>query len=251
MKFMGGFLFLLLFGSALHAEDICLPDETAISSEKYPAIIKVETQQGKCTATVVGPNVILTAAHCAYEKDESGENVIPEGKTGSFTAGGEEYTFTFIPSTRTDKDVRLGLKPDISLGLVHSKIKNIEPLSIGFEKPREPLLVLGFGRGPLSEYLAKANQEDTFKRHMISSDTQNRYSCPGDSGGPTLAQNANEELELVGVHASTDLNKYTRDTRTNSEAFKEFINEKADKYNIKICGYNLICRQLQMISIEN
>ena len=238
---MGGFLFLLLFSSVLHAEDICLPDDTAIDSKNYPAIIEIQTPQGNCTATVVGPNVILTAAHCAYERDASGEKVIPEGKIGSFAVDGKEYTFTFIPSTYTDKDVRLGLKPDISLGLVHSEIENIEPLSIGFENPREPLLVLGFGRGLLSEYLAKADQEDTFKRHMISYDSQNRYSCPGDSGGPTLAHNADEEFELVGVHASTDLYRYTRDTRTNSEAFKEFIKEKATENNLSICGFNLDC----------
>ena len=238
---MLGFLFLFLFSSALHAEDICLPDDTTIDSENYPAIIEIQTKQGNCTATVVGPNVILTAAHCAYEKDVSGEKVIPEGKTGSFTASGKEYTFTFIPSTRTDKDVRLELKPDVSLGLVNATIENIKPISIGFENPREPLLVLGFGRGPLSEYIAKVDQEDIFKRHMVSSDSQNRYSCPGDSGGPTLALNANEELELVGVHASTDLNKYTRDTRTNSEAFTDFINEKATENKLQICGFNIEC----------
>lgn len=238
---MGGLFFLLLFGSSIYAEDICLPDDSAVSSQEYLATIKIQTEQGNCTATIVGFNVILTAAHCGYEKDDSDEKVIPEGKTGTFTFGGKEYVFTFAPSTRTDKDVRLGLKPDVSLGIVHSTIENAVPLSIGFETPRDPLLVLGFGRGRLSKYLARTDYEDTFKRHMISSNSKNRYSCPGDSGGPTLAYDKQNKIKLVGVHASTDLNKYTRDTRTNSEAFKTFIKEKATENNLSICGFNLIC----------
>ncbi len=240
-EFMWEAIFILLFSTALQAEDICLPDLTAVPSEKYPATIQIQTKQGNCSASIIGPNVILTAAHCGYEKDKSHENIIPEGKTGTFTLQGKGYTFTFIPPTRIGKDVRLGLAPDVSLGLVHSVIKNINPISISFENPKVPLIVLGYGRGPLSEYLAKTDEEDELKRHMVSSDSQNRYSCPGDSGGPTLARNSQKKLKVVGVHTSTDLNRYTRDTRTNSEAFKKFIVIKTKAYNLQICGYNLDC----------
>lgn len=240
-EFMRGAIFILLFSTALQAEDICLPDLTAIPSEKYPATIQIQTKQGNCTAAIVGPNVIITAAHCGYEKNKENEDIIPEGKTGTFVAQNKKHTFTFIPSTRNGKDVRLGLAPDASLGLVHSVIENINPISVGFENPKAPLIVLGYGRGPLSEYIAKTDEEDELKRHMISNDSQNRYSCPGDSGGPTLARNSQKQLELVGVHSSTDLNRYTRDIRTNSQAFKKFIKQKTEEYNLQICGYNLDC----------
>lgn len=229
---MWGIFFTILLSTTSHADiklDICEADQTAVSSEKYPAVIQIETNKGKCSATIVGPNVIITAAHCVYEE------------TGFFNYNNKQYTFTFLPSSYDEKEIRLDHIPDVSLGLVHTQIEDAIPISLSFEKPIDPLMVLGYGRGPLSEYIAKTEKETELKRYLISNDSTNRYSCPGDSGGPTLARNLNGQLELVGIHSSTDLYRDTKDIRTNSEAFKKFIKEKASENNLSICGFNLVC----------
>lgn len=219
---------------------------TIVPKSKYPQVIQIKTEQGACTATIVGPNVILTAAHCGYEKDENYENVIPEGKKGWFYLNDEKYEFTFLPSSRISKDIRMGKAPDLSVGITAQAISNIRPLSINFKAPSAQMLIgLGYGcvSGSLTETLLKTKELDALKRYMISfDDSRNTYACTGDSGGPTLAIR-DKHLEVIGVHVGTDLLKETRDVRSDSSQFITFITSIADQHNLKICGHNTECNK--------
>jgi V8-like Glu-specific endopeptidase len=242
----GIFLIIRVFASFSHASDFN-PEGggVVVPQSQYPQAIQIETAQGRCSAAIVGPNVLLTAAHCAYEKDSDYEDVIPEGKTGMFYYQNQKYMFEFLPSTRNGKNIRTGEAPDLALGFIMKSVPNLNPLSINFESPSasQKMIALGFGcvPGKLTETLLKIFKEDNLKRYLRSLDpSRNTYACQGDSGGPTLTL-VRGRLELVGVHVGTDLLQEVRDIRTNSEAFRTFIRKTVTQYNLEICGYNLNC----------
>src|SRR5690606_18545464 len=54
--------------------DRVLINGTPVDRNKFPGIVRIATPGGACTASVVGPRTILTAAHCGEQ-----------GQTASFT----------------------------------------------------------------------------------------------------------------------------------------------------------------------
>lgn len=221
-----------------------------ISQDKYPAVIQIEmnkqgsTGTGFCTATVVGPNTILTASHCAFEKNENGEYIVPENKTGSFTIANKKYNFKFIANVKSAKEIGAD-KIDVALGITDQVIDNVNPMTINMkENTSKKMIAVGYGcAGYLpSETYLKIRNESVTDRFLISNDdSMDVFACGGDSGGPTFAYDKDLKLQLVGVHIRSDLKKLHWDLKSNSFLFIQFIMEKATANDLQICGFNLDC----------
>jgi V8-like Glu-specific endopeptidase len=199
-----------------------------VPEEQFPAVVQIFISEAKCSATLVGPNVILTAAHCALFEN------------GFFYIGNRGYNFKFF----TYKSLLPG-DEDIAIGITDDNVENVKPFTINFKFPHgKKMLSLGYGcSSELSESFVTTYQEsDNENRRILVSDNDSAtFACHGDSGGPTLAYTMDTKLQIVGVHTNSDLKYYTYDRSTENPKFIHFIKAISDQQNLQICGYNLDC----------
>jgi len=98
---------------------------------KFPDIVKIRTSGAGCTATLVGPKVILTAAHC-------GRN----GQVSVFTMDGQQRKATI-----TRSGIYPGKDHDIALGLMDKAVRNVKPRTIGKVSPQNGDTLTHYGYG--------------------------------------------------------------------------------------------------------
>lgn len=182
----------------------CLKVVNGIEVDQMPGLVMVETRNGFCTGTFLGPNVVLTAAHC-IDGSATG-NVKIWGKISPiavFHAGiAGESAFVQSPSL----DVALLLLPEqTSRGW--RKIAATPP------KPGDRMMVVGYGRTAVTSgrpadgklryghnTISEVSPQDAVmtydapKDHKGMSAGEESMGAPGDSGGPIFVNNS-----VVGV----------------------------------------------------
>ena len=160
-----------------------------------------------CTATVVGPRVILTAAHCIADKAK-GYVTVGSAKIGLTCHHHEEYTRC--------EDTTPGACPagkttsaDYALCLADSDVpvtayETIDNGSAGLA-PSRPALITGYGcttssnktygklyQGP-TKIKAMPSNKDGWDKYYVT--TQDRSAvCSGDSGGATYLYSGNADV---------------------------------------------------------
>lgn len=223
-----------------------------VPQEKYPAVVQIEVnrinsdKKTYCSAVIVGPQTILTNSHCAFEKNDKNEHYVPEGQTGSFQIGKKIYKFTLVSHATNTIEILERQKLDLAIGITKETI-DVIPLTVNFTSEHsQKMIALGYGcTGQLSETLVKIREpgrEDRIERFLISNDdSEPTFACRGDSGGPTLAYTSDLKLQVSSIHMRTDNQSVFWDIRTDNNQFIEFIMNTAEKYSLKICGYNLTC----------
>ncbi|MEO1482729.1 MAG: trypsin-like serine protease [Myxococcota bacterium] len=142
--------------------------------------------EGACTATLVGPSTVLTAAHCLVYTDTE------------YQAGRVVYPTAEVI---VHPDYR-GSRPweyDIGLVVLDAQIDDVEPALL-FPDPvelGEPLTLIGFGRTAADatdssgiKRIAQNAVDDIEPLYFVSEDTGDGEGngCSGDSGGPTYVE---------------------------------------------------------------
>lgn len=147
-----------------------------------PEIGSINMGGGFCTATLIRPNVVVTAAHCVDYQTREG------GQLGRFTVqrsaqSKQEFTITAMISYSrggvNQNDVAL-LKLS---GAVPANVAT--PTSIAAAKPSNGELVSWYGYG-CGNRNTPGDGNTYRKQRLVFNLQQSDNSCPGDSGGPTV-----------------------------------------------------------------
>lgn len=181
------------------AEAIVGPSREALELTPYVVMVidKEDPNASYCTASVIDPRVLLTAAHCvtsprgtvAYYRDQAGEPVL-----------GEASEIEIHPGFRPDAARRSMLSIDLAL------VRLAEPLPASFRpvtlssqvrlEQGQRLLVAGFGiadetlprtGGVLREGILEATAaESPLLVHLRDPEGTGLGACTGDSGAPVF-----------------------------------------------------------------
>lgn len=204
--------------------------------EIYPEVMRIRSAQGECTATLVGPKVVLTAAHCvgdteSIEKirgrpptpfpssemdnpfgDPDPEEVIARGfeilgncMVGQMPVRGRCWQHPLYSRNRHDMDFALCLladeqAPPYAAIARHPVFRNDFVQLLGFGCKDEDGSGAGLLRGGLSRVSRLPYRDAYFG-------TDGRAAlCYGDSGGPVMRVTDDESFhEVVGVNSRGDL----------------------------------------------
>ncbi|MCX6102490.1 MAG: trypsin-like serine protease [Proteobacteria bacterium] len=199
----------------------------------FEEVIQIRTLDSICSATVVGPRVIITAAHCG-----------PNGAISEFKIKGVTYHA---------KINRSGLYPgkdhDISVGIVDKEIVGIQPASIGgIAKEGLGITLLGYGctdvggHGGSDGILRYGETVVTgFSNYdMVSRKPNGAALCFGDSGGPAFVFERGQHF-LIGINSKGNIQDTNYNTRTDISESRAFMKNLAVSEQVEICGFNKNC----------
>lgn len=204
--------------------------------------------RGQCTATVVGPEVVLTAGHCARD----GETVSIQFRGGKQLAA----TCTDSPLIAQGKD------HDLSLCKLERRVElETFPLLTGGVFKTSLVSTLGFGctnrdrtggnDGKLRMATVRivAEPDESIGKFDLVGRSSVAAICPGDSGGPVIKFSRSprgERHEIVGVNSKVILSggRIADDsffTSTFTAASLDFFGDFARENSVEICGVTSGC----------
>ncbi|KAL1918557.1 uncharacterized protein VTP21DRAFT_3217 [Calcarisporiella thermophila] len=203
-------LSLALACSAAPSLDKRIIGGTDVQPDELPFIAEIRNRRSPCTAFVIAPRVIMTAAHCLGDRSHSGviygSNLKGEGHSAD--------DVKFVPHPAYDSKKNLN---DIGLIFVEQPM-NTTVAKIGMKYPKagSTIMAAGFGdtdnQGGDSPNLkkvalkvataaeCKVNKPNfDSKTQFCTSDKPVGHSvCNGDSGGP-LYTGSGKSLRVVGL----------------------------------------------------
>jgi secreted trypsin-like serine protease len=152
-----------------------------------------------CTATLIDPQVVVTAAHCL--------NYATGSASGKFTI---DLSATNQRTYLVDKVVSYGSAPgllfsradlDNDVAIVH--LTTAVPASVAVPFAYSTGAIVSIGTPvTIYGYGCRSQEGDSYEFHKQRYDTDFEnviYSCKGDSGGPTIMKMANGERDVALV----------------------------------------------------
>ena len=227
------FLLLLLLSTTIFA-DTRIINGTPVAPGSFKEVVDLSFQGAGCSGSLVGPRVVLTAAHCATT-----------GSEGSFTIDGTKYTAKF-----TTHPAYPGQDMDLSLGLLPAAIEGISPVSIAKDPTAmaEEINVLGYGctqpgGGGGNDGILRMGATDVtgFTQYdIISKRIGGGALCFGDSGGPAYKL-IDGKYYQVGVNSKGNIKDTNYNTNLAIAESKNFLQTFAADNSVDICGVNKDC----------
>jgi secreted trypsin-like serine protease len=253
---------LLLFVTWLLSAACAIPEEffngrradeivggTAILDGGWSAVFMIHTDydtgtKSACTATLIAPRTLLTAAHCldprkggATTAETFFQNlpVAPPSDAGTWVKASEvRFHPLYLPSNLFDYDIGLVLLPaPAATAPIPHHSADVSTL-VG-----QPLTAIGYGitvEGT-GDYGTRRAVDLTFRSvsatHIALGDQSSKGICDGDSGGPSVHRFADGGLRVVGIHNYKVPGSQCHDgldTRVDlfSGFIQQWLNEKED-----------------------
>lgn len=212
-------------------EDVLI-NGSLVDTKAYPAVVRIFMTGASCTAAVIGPRTILTAAHCANT-----------GDTATFqTVNGTKYSAVMTQGTGYP-----GVDLDLNLGQTSTDI-DVPPLSVKldkFERVGTIVNLIGYGciqpgGGGGNDGTLRIGQTVVSAGQgldLVLTTPNGAALCYGDSGGPVLWQDANNNMVVIGVNSKGNIQDTSYTTRLTLPEANAFM--KA--WPLPICGIATNC----------
>jgi V8-like Glu-specific endopeptidase len=212
------------------------------NDDQFREVISFESGSGVCSGVLVGPRVVLTAAHCSSNNQTSAEirfaNQVIVG------------TVELHP-----KHQRTPISDyDMALVLLDSPAEGIEPASINLASEvaagNEVTLVGygcsqqgGSGTAGIKRFGQSLISEVRDGQYVTKQDSGSSV-CFGDSGGPLYVNSTDGNgagLTLIGVHVAGNLRDTSYSVRLDAAENLKFMLVFARKHRADICGLTIDC----------
>ena len=209
-------------------------------TDAYPAVGKlVFNNGGYCTATLIAPNFILTAAHCVIDPDTFNKPFLSRcgggGPEGSFSGdlklsakfvinvSGAVHTYSAVWGISYGSNVGAS---DVGLIMLANQIplKLVQPMPLLSEDPKlgEATAIVGFGcqktkwSDECNAYVDGGGKLDGKKQIVYRFFGTPAYqSCPGDSGGPWFRL---KDKGIYRVTSGAASNRSTEERRRSNQS---------------------------------
>lgn len=228
------------------ASDFRLINGTPVKEGTYKDVVSIRTGSSGCTATLVGPRVLVTAAHC--------------GNSGATTTF--EYEKVKYSAVLTRSPLYPGKDHDVSLGLIEKEVAGLKPRNISNVplKVGDLLHLLGYGcvnpggGGGNDGILREGDTAVTaFSGYdVVSKKAGGAALCFGDSGGPGM----NKDGKLVTVNSKGNIQDTNYTAALYSKESFDFMSSFATSKAVDICGVTKDCNEPtppdpQQFTLEN
>ncbi|MBP6218799.1 MAG: trypsin-like serine protease [Oligoflexales bacterium] len=228
-------------GSALAQEDLI--GGRPVGEGEFSEIVHIRSGASHCSATVIGPRVILTAAHCLESSSEIGPV--------NFTFG--QKTFHALCQASPDyknpaenHDMAL-CKTDVDMEGIRYAAVSTEPVAL-----KEEVILSGYG---CTDVGGAAGSDGLLRIGFVEVtelpqagipwfQTKGQAAlCFGDSGGPSFSAlgNTKDIHRVVGVNSMGNIRDLSLMTALSIDKSKDFMNDFEKSEGVAICGLSLSC----------
>ena len=215
-----------------------------------------------CTATLITPRTLLTAAHCVDPRKAGatsvqlfavGLAVAPIATDPAWVQATEaRFHPQYVPSDLFTYDIAVVLLPAAS---------SVTPVPYSARDATglmgQPLTAVGYGiasEGATDYGTRRAvglTVRDVTAKHVVLGDQTAKGICDGDSGGPSLVLFGDGVTRVIGVHSYKQPSGGCHDgLDTRVDLFKDFVRQWVSEKEGPTCGEDGLCKSSGCASVD-
>jgi hypothetical protein len=203
MKLVGGMLFVAaLGGCGVQPEGTEGSEDQSVAETTAPLLGGTQSWlrqaigviPGTCTATLIDPSYVVTAAHC-FSGQSGPQNVTFQTFTNTGALGvNSTINYGFAAGTNTT----IPGPEDFAIGRLATPITTVSKASFGLIPPTAGSTVTAWGFGCTERVMKTGGGSKQYRTYTFPNSSMN---CQGDSGGPRTYGSATANGNIWGINS--------------------------------------------------